>query len=218
MKSYRYISDTKLDMLAAQIPRGLRDKLAAELSINVQVFSLTLKEKPTDETRYSKLDAVVRYIEKHELVGTLDQPHAFFKGSLPLYWGPIGDQEQNIIYFGANLPHRSFGLIGSRHHTIGSAGQPADLSPTVYPMILRSVDVEGLPPEKGSRSLEEEYQAFGSIMDYINENLARGRLPENLEFLAQRLLQWPNESAGGESDHQTPFLLGSPIYVAGADT
>jgi hypothetical protein len=220
LKNYRYISDTKLDMLSAQIPQGLRDRIAAELSINVQVFALTLKQAPSDTNRYSKLNLVVNYIEKHEPVGTVDEPQVFFRGKLPLYWGPIGEEQQDIIYFGANLPDLTFGLVGSRHYTIGSGGTPVAISPSVYPNVLQSIDVETLPALAAAASLAERYQRFGSIMDYVNRSLEEESLPEDFEFLAIRLLRWPNASAApvghAEFDQQKPFLLGSPIYVAGA--
>lgn len=83
MKYYVYISDTKVDMLYSQIPKKILDKIAVELGINLGIFSLTAKGKGNqEETRYEKLKLVVNYIENNMDVGTVDQPKAYFKGSI----------------------------------------------------------------------------------------------------------------------------------------
>lgn len=213
IRTYRYVSDTKVDMYAAQIPRGLRDKIAAELSINVQLIGVTLKQQPSDETRYSKLSLVVDYIEKNEPVGTVEAPATYFKGTLSMRWGPVGDSKLDIVYFGADLTGMSVGLVGSRHHVIGGAGAAPAMSPSVDPNLLAAAGVESRLVEGDQPSLESELMPFGSIMEYINRCF-RDRPPENLEFLAVRLLQWP--APGSTPGAGTPFLLGSPIYVATA--
>ncbi len=37
LKSYKYISDTKVDMLYSQIPRGALEGIAVELNINLKL-------------------------------------------------------------------------------------------------------------------------------------------------------------------------------------
>jgi hypothetical protein len=209
IRTYRYVSDTKVDMYAAQIPRGLRDKIAAELSINVQLVGVTLKQQPSDETRYSKLRLVVDYIEKNEPVGTVEKPQTYFKGTLPMRWGPIGAPELDIAYFGAELPGLVVGLVGSRHHVIGGAGATAAISPSVDPIVLAAADVESWSMNGDPDSVEKRIMPFGSILGYVNTTL-QDRPSENLEFLAVKLLQGTGPTPGGP----TPFLLGSPIYVA----
>ena len=41
MKYYVYVSDAKLDMLSEQVPLPLRQRIAGELKVDVQVFALT---------------------------------------------------------------------------------------------------------------------------------------------------------------------------------
>jgi hypothetical protein len=75
MKYYVYISDTKVDMLYSQIPQNILRKIAAELNINLGIFSLSVKGKENQEkTRYEKLKIVVNYIEKHIGVRTNRPP------------------------------------------------------------------------------------------------------------------------------------------------
>jgi hypothetical protein len=40
LKSYVYISDTKLDMLSAQIPPPLRKRIAIDVSVDLKLFSI----------------------------------------------------------------------------------------------------------------------------------------------------------------------------------
>ena len=93
-------------MLYSQIPKKMLDKIAVELGINLGIFKGTAKGKGNqEETCYEKLMVVVNYIENNMDVGTIDQPKTYFKGSLPMRWGPLwrmGHEEgKNLIYFGA---------------------------------------------------------------------------------------------------------------------
>src|SRR5260221_7756192 len=84
MRYYIYVSDRKLDMLYPQIPKKLLANIASELNINLKLlaaeFSANIRSNQNEETRYSKLRLVVRYIEKHLKVGAIDAPLAYFKG------------------------------------------------------------------------------------------------------------------------------------------
>jgi hypothetical protein len=100
---YVYVSDAKVDMLFAQIPRPVKKRIAAELKFDLKVVGLSLKQNPSDETRYSKVKFVSEYVDKHLEVGTLDQPRAYFRGELgvrgrlvcpvPEFWRRIGSSE-----------------------------------------------------------------------------------------------------------------------------
>jgi hypothetical protein len=199
-------------MYAAQIPRGLRDKIAAELSINVQLIGISLKEKPSDENRYSKLDLVVKYFEENGAVGTVENPQTFFRGTLPMRYGSVGDPELDIEYFGGELSGLLVGLVGSHHYRIGGVGAAATISPSVDPMVLAAAsDVESWSMKGDPDELEKQIMPFGLVLESINQTFEY-RPWENLEFLAVKLLRWAGTTQGGAS----PFLLGSPIFVATA--
>jgi hypothetical protein len=89
MKYYLYVSDTKVDMLFDQLSPRLRDKVATELKIDLKFLSTTFAEEPMEKNRYRKLEIVSKYIQKNELVGTIDSPDVYFKGELPMHWGPL---------------------------------------------------------------------------------------------------------------------------------
>ena len=55
IKDYIYISDTKVDMLFAQIPKNILKKITAELNISVGMVSISLKERQSEQTRFDKV-------------------------------------------------------------------------------------------------------------------------------------------------------------------
>jgi hypothetical protein len=89
MKYYVYISDSKLDMLYPQIPLGLRDRIAVELRIDLKVAAISLSERPSQETRLSRLRVVTDYLERESTIGGLGEPGAFVRDVLPMRWGPL---------------------------------------------------------------------------------------------------------------------------------
>lgn len=82
LKAYKYISDAKVDVLYAQIPRGLLDGIAVDLNLDLKLAvveaSAAVKRTLPSETRYSRLQVVVKYLEKHQSsdIGTIDAPKA----------------------------------------------------------------------------------------------------------------------------------------------
>ncbi len=120
MKYYIYISDTKVDMLYPQIPKSILKKIASTLSIDLKLLgaeiSVAGKGNSSDDTRYSKVQIVSEYIEKHLDVGSIDAPSTYLKGKLSMGWGPT----LGIAYFGGNTARTILGLGGSGHHIIGS--------------------------------------------------------------------------------------------------
>src|SRR6266852_4520283 len=108
LKSYKYISDTKVDMLYEQIPGGLLEKIAVELNINLKLTVVeagaAVKRNLPVETRYSRLQVVVKYLEKHQSsdIGTIDAPKAYFKGVLPMHWRlipPPPRDQAKVVYW-----------------------------------------------------------------------------------------------------------------------
>src|SRR5712692_3005987 len=125
MKYYIYISDAKLAMLYAQLPRSFLHKIASELSINLKLvvteIGATIKGNQNEITRYTKLQTIVKYIEKHFDVGTIDEPKTYFKGTLPMQWGRI--LRSGVVYFGGTTPRATIALGGSRQHVLGGIFQ-----------------------------------------------------------------------------------------------
>ena len=133
---YIYISDTKVDMLFAQIPRNILKKITGDLKINLGVISLGLKERKSEQTRFDKVKVVSNYIENHLDVGDVDNPKTYFKGTLPIRWGPLSDPSSPLVYFGGRTEQTIFGLGGSAQHIIGQQkGKHLQIFLLVQPLI-----------------------------------------------------------------------------------
>jgi hypothetical protein len=115
LKYYLYISDTKVDILFAQIPRNILKKISADLNINLGVVSVSLKEKQSEQTRYDKVKVVSDYIENHLDVGDVDHPQAYFKATVSMRWGELW----YTVYFSGKTDQTDFGLGGSIKHILG---------------------------------------------------------------------------------------------------
>jgi hypothetical protein len=219
MKYYVYVSDAKVEMLYAQIPRAIRDKIVAELKIDLKVVSLSLKGNPTDETRYSKLRVVSDYLDK-EGVGTVDAPHTYFRGSVPMKWGRFGE----TVYFTGASRGTVIGLGGSARHVIGAAPNASSellWSSSLQPALVEflagqseKLDDAGEGAERAEGVLPVGGNHPGFPADVWVPQLfqiwrRQPGIAEPLEFLARRLLQ---SDGGGERG-----LLGTPIYVAARD-
>lgn len=231
MKYYIYISDDKVDMLYAQIPQSIKSRIATEIKIDLKVFSTSFKDKDDAyvETRYSKLALVVDYIENHLDVGSLDNPKAFFKGTMPMYWGPFGHRDdiraatqnlirnednaygQQIIFFAGKHGYRTVGLGGSMKHVIGSTDNTQRLIPgsmTYTLLALLSNQAQGKSLKENQSNLP--LTALFTTTLAIEEMKEQGFPVQRIEFLARTLVK--EKSFDG---HQ--YILGSPIYASLAE-
>jgi hypothetical protein len=248
MKYYVYISDAKVDMLYSQIPKNMLDKIAVELGINLGIFSLTAKGKGNqEESRYEKLSVVVNYIENNMDVGTIDQPKTYFKGSLPMRWGPLwpgGHEEaKNLIYFGAETAETIVGLGGSEHHVIGnqkgesSPNSGKSLLPFMELALRKELDMSLITQRHHDDFNDRNRQEEIIFAGVVGATRSMKGAPQHLEFLAKRLLEGSHEAYKPEFLGKTIHLmkngepvepseeyeksyhvvLGSPLYVAMVD-
>jgi hypothetical protein len=220
MKYYIYISDTKVDMLYPQIPKPVLKKIASNLSIDLKLFgaevSVASKSSPSDETRYAKVRIVSEYIEKNLDVGSVDAPSTYFKGNLPMRWGPVHEGPgaglyTGAVYFGGYTNRTVIGIGGSGINLIGSVSGSSPV-PTYRLMsgLPSLLQVLGNDPELNRKDATQEGAL--EIIEKATHNL--NGTTQQLEFLAKTLLQgrifetFRNEAY---------VVLGTPIYVALAD-
>ena len=206
VKFFIYISDMKVDMLLAQIPKNILNRIAADLSINLGVISVTLKQKQNEQTRYDKVKLVTNYIEKHVDVGDIDYPKTYFKATIPMRWGPYLDGD-NLVYFGGETSNTIFGLGGSMHHVIGEEkGQSPTHSGSLTPVILSTL-------EKEQANSPDQHMDDLEAVKMMTEAM-KGPL-QCLEFLGKRLIDGliPLDYSD-QSSPKKHVLLGTPIYVA----
>lgn len=217
---YLYVSDSKVDMLLSQIDPALTRKRTTELSVNLSVLGgKHATESAASGERTKRLDRVVRYLEDHGDLGSVDEPGQFFWGLLPMRWGPFPtDPTLSLVYFSGATERTVVGLGGSGHHVLGSpppSGQVMSRSQT--PSLLA-----GLTTDPGVKALvdavqddqpDEEDTADQAALTAVHRADAVMRGPtQNVEFVAKRLLHGPSPAQDGLS-----VLLGTPLYVALVD-
>jgi hypothetical protein len=210
MKYYVYISDTKVDMLYSQIPKKMLDKIAVELGINLGMFRLNVKGKEDQEkTRFEKLKLVVNYIENNLDVGTVDEPKAYFKGSLPMRWGRFGS-DSGLVYFGGRTAAQTvLGLGGSMAHVIVKQTGGYHPSGESIPLEIKVALWRELNlPDPTEVDPVWDTIPEGLILDATDRatRMMEGPL-QTFEFSAKRLVETPVEKP-------LHVLLGTPIYVA----
>ena len=205
MKYYIYISDAKVDMLYGQIPSKLRERIVAELKLDLKVVSVSLRERPNDEALYAKLNVVVDFLDKGG-VGDVAAPESFFRGSMMMKWGLwryVSPAEPRTVYFTGAEDDVIVGLGGSAKHLIGNAPSPTDfgLSASVTPPLLLGLARESQQTWDREDSWDDSW--VGDVQHIWRRHTG---VPERLEFLARRLLSVDTS--------QARVLLGTPIYVA----
>ena len=136
MKYYVYISDTKVDMLLAQIPHDTKKKIASEYKVDLKLISTTRKsEIEAEDNRYMRLNTVCNSIRDYGNVGTVNEPSEYFVDTLNMRWGPFGDKDPTkapLVYFGGGRGGTVIGLGGSIKHLIGSALDNRNQPPIQY--------------------------------------------------------------------------------------
>lgn len=220
IKFYLYISDTKLDMLYQQITSSTKEKSSFGCEINLHVVKLSSKkERENEDIKDDKLKIVIKALNDAKLVGSIDNPNQYFKGTLPMRWGTLRDwgrpsDESPLVYFGGNTESTMFGLGGSSKHVIGNSGSASTDSrssaPSIIGEILSGLDMPLAGWRTAPRLRDMDHHGTYEAIKWANRNLSWA--PEqNMEFYAKTLLKGDYLDDDGQSIR---VLLGSPIYVA----
>jgi hypothetical protein len=197
-------------MLYPQIPSGLRDRIAADLKIDLKLVAVSLSEKPSDETRYSKLQLVTDYLERESLIGDLETPGLFIRGVLPMRWGPL--RADDAVFFSAVTETTVVALGGSLMHVIGAPGASQTSAHSALYGLLGAIKRSEKFDRQANIRLTDSDHLDPTMNGLLSAYIAAERMsgpPQTLEFLARSLLQ-------GEIEGKV-VILGSPLYVALAD-
>lgn len=208
---YVYISDTKVDMLLAQIPPRVLKRLGAELSIDLKVLSIRMSERVLPETRYSRAAAVTRYLDDEDLIGGVNDPGLYFAAeAAPMRWARVGNP--GLVFFAGDVDGSVVFLTGSRHHVIGAAkdaivdrGGPASEGRLPLDAFWDVFDDWNEPPEDDS---DARCKLAGDFHEGLFDDSRWTPATESLSFIARRIKQ--NED---RSRHRF-VVLGSPLWVA----
>jgi hypothetical protein len=116
LKYYVYISQSKVDMLHSQIPSSIRSKLEAEVKLNLQLAEISFSKKQFSDNLYTKLNLVIDYLTKQNLIGNINEPLEYFRGILYMGWAQI---YPSVIFFGGTSNETTVGLGGSMNNLLG---------------------------------------------------------------------------------------------------
>jgi len=118
MRYYVYISESKVEMLYAQIPRKLIENIAGKLTIDLKLIKTEFSESPKEKTLHSKIQIIEDYLNDQGLIGNTHALKSYIKGVEHMKWGhyPSG-----LVYFGSKTDV-IIGLGGSEKHVIGNTG------------------------------------------------------------------------------------------------
>jgi hypothetical protein len=208
MKYYIYVSDAKVDMLYAQIPSRLRDKIATELKIDLKFISATFKEPEAEYTQYSKLSMIEKFLQKDKVIGTVDDPTDYFYGNMNFRWGLVGGAlpvpRETIVFWGGATNQTILGLGGSPHHIVGNASKEmgyldSGLGRSQANMLIATL--------RGVVYPDSPYPIRNDLaIVAMAAKTVKGPL-QKFEFLAKYFMS-------GKDKNGREILLGSPIYVA----
>jgi hypothetical protein len=214
LRYYVYVSKSKVDLLFEQIPEKALGRIATKLTIDLKLIKAEFSEKESQRSLYSKLEIVEQYLDESELIGTVDDPRAYFRGVTPMRWGPYGETiEREFVYFGGWTDKTLLGLGGSSKHVIGNEGVSHAHSHSATPYL-----VDALRREFATGDMGADESIAASCVYYATPQM-KGPF-QTLEFLAKRL---GSGGAPGVHFYNDPdlaprydmtSLLGTPLFVS----
>jgi hypothetical protein len=217
-------------MLAAQIPESFWKRLSAEVKIDLKVVGVTLAERTSEETRYSKLALVERYLRDEGEVGfilDIGESSKFFSGKLAMQWGPYLHHQgatylpgEPMVWFAGETEETIVGLGGSMKHMIGETERTVPdgvVTPGGYPTFTSRSNMYGIVDMLRTAETQNTGPSDPRSTDMISvvaattrDALFAGKMarvpPTTVEFVAVRLLE--GRITGKH------VVLGSPIFVA----
>ena len=108
----RYVSDAKVDQYFERISPGLLKGITAELKIDLKLVQLTVKPEARESSRYARLEVVKKYLEKHEKIGTIQDPKPWFRGTAALAQARVGNDDRAVIVFAGRSDGTLLGTDG----------------------------------------------------------------------------------------------------------
>jgi hypothetical protein len=232
LKTYVYISETKVKMLYDQIEEQERST-SKEVGIDIKFFKAGIKTDVAPRTTLiSKLNRVMDVLTDGAQIGSLQQPKQYVSGAMKMKWGTTG---YDMALFVGKVAGTIVLLGGSEVHLIGESGVPEGsleaprARPTsAMPPIFRHMRelAKTLKAQEGAGSRTTSASSSGGALGSVESVEERQELIENsllvadkfraptqaLEFVARQYVLGKSEAAP-----RTKVLIGSPIYVALAE-
>lgn len=234
LKYYVYLSESKINMLYSQIPPSIRNKIKADVKINLQLAEVSFSKKQFPDTLYTELQIILDYLEKQNSIGSIVEPLEYFKGQLRMGWAQI---YPSVLFFGGKLNETTIGLGGSMNNLLGykwdTSDVPQGISHTPWLVSVLNKEIEFLVPFDPVKTL------YGTVEGGSVENVPKSEYEKRIlsatdswaydileaspskyqinkfEFVA-KVLRYSNY-APSESNPTAKVLLGTPLYVSKID-
>jgi hypothetical protein len=125
LRSYVYISKTKVDSLYEQIPSKQLRQLAKKLTIDLKIIKAEFGAEEREESLVARTQIVERYLDHEGVVADVDAAGKddeieFFRGRLPLTWS--AGRYGGLVYFSGRTDETVLVLGGSGRHQVSNAG------------------------------------------------------------------------------------------------
>lgn len=214
MRYYIYVSPTKVEQLFAQIPQQQVKRLVTKLTVDLKIVKAEISARESQETLFSRLVVVERFLEEESVVGSVDQPQAYLSGSMSLHWITLDDErerrgEEPVVFFSGETSETVVGLAGSASNVLGESNPAAISAGSQTPRIIRALqNAVGDAPETHDSSYK--------LLNLTSRVAAVARhkgTQHQMTFLAKRLGEGRlSMEDGGREDSHT--VLGTPLFVA----
>ncbi|WP_255638840.1 SAVMC3_10250 family protein [Amycolatopsis sp. DSM 110486] len=198
-------------MLLPQIDPGFAAKRKSEVGVKLSVLSLKKTAEHGGNDRVGRLERVLRHLEEHGDIGSVDEPGQFFWGLLPVQWGRFPGAD-SMVFAGGRLDDTVVALGGSGRHIFGAVpnvdpGPAYSHLPPMLDGLASDLEDELLVEAAEQPSADPLDRADRAALTTVRQAVDRLTGPaQNVEFVAKRLLHGTLDGV--------PVLLGSPVYIA----
>jgi hypothetical protein len=226
LRYYLYVSERKVDMLFAQMPRAKRDDLAAQFTVNLGVVASSVETRERS-TLYTKVQAIEQYLRSEDMIGTVEEPRPYIEGSMMMQWGPMDGH--NVVLFVGASERTIVALGGSPEHVVATSPVKREsgfgyVSSTPFLVEALSREIDGIVLSDYDRAnmaalVSRGRDATVLALSHIEHLHRFPRHPrQRVAFVAKRLLwsQGALEHSAYATDGRA-MLLGSPLYVVQDD-
>jgi hypothetical protein len=210
MKHYLYISDAMVESIHERISQSFLERVTGRVTVGLEMIR---REVGWGEAPLIKRLAIVsHHVQERCEVGTVDRPREYFRGSLPMRWGPCGETQDRWVYFGARTSRTMLGLAGEARFVLGNVGNsrarnfPSSNIPVISDVLSRFLDADGETRATLERrpDFENDLRALEFAIRGLDGSI------QAVEFVARRVLERPR----AVEEPRMRLLVGSPLYVA----
>jgi hypothetical protein len=239
LRSYVYISKTKVNSLYEQIPPKQLKRLAKKLTIDLKVIKAELGAEEREDSLVARTQIVERFLDREGVVAEVDAAGEddeieFFRGRLPLVWEP--GRYGGLIYFCGRTEATLLVLGGSGLHlTSNVAEYGIDATPQFFtstPDLIEGLKLHYFGGDDGPPTADTAPGAPAglavlppsSVAELVATTYTQAvrRGPETkMGFLAVPLASAALPPASSQAARDEPLLRGaahallaSPLYVS----